>query len=40
MFALWLALGSLNGAFCSFPPKKRKIVRAILVPLLAVTFWA
>ena len=40
MFALWLALGSLNGAFLFFSAGKNgRIVRAILVPLLAVTFW-
>lgn len=40
MFALWLALGGLNGTFLCFSSEKTgRIVRALLVPLLAVTFW-
>jgi O-antigen polymerase len=40
MFALWLALGGLNGTFLCFSSEKTgRFVRALLVPLLAVTFW-
>lgn len=40
MFALWLALGSLNGTFLCFSSEKNgRIVRALLMLLLGVTFW-
>lgn len=40
MFALWLALGGLNGTFLRFSSEKNgRIVRALLMLLLGVTFW-
>ena len=40
MFALWLALGGLNGTFLCFSAEKTgRFVRALLVPLPAVPFW-
>ncbi len=40
MFALWLALGGLNGAFLFFSSEKiGRIARTLLMFLLAVTFW-